>query len=239
MAWVLSSGRVPGRRPDGLHHGQVGGAQRELAWPCYSSKIFSPKKIMSNEEVALSCIWGGCAEWWGGHLSQVTVGPEHRRLGLANRLMEGLEEISDGKNCYFVDLFVRFSLYLFHMLDWYNFSGWATRSPSTSTTSLATLSTGPFFSITVETMTKMRKCSMIRLRHVQKYKMYPLAPVQSSNRIPPHTFYPNLPIFYTNISTRSQHIHVSGYCIWCSGSSIQALSNIRNQRETVCHLGFF
>ena len=38
---------------------------------------------------------------------QVTVGPEHRRLGLANRLMEGLEEISDGKNCYFVDLFVR------------------------------------------------------------------------------------------------------------------------------------
>ena len=41
--------------------------------------------------------------------SQVTVGPEHRRLGLANRLMEGLEEISDGKNCYFVDLFVRVS----------------------------------------------------------------------------------------------------------------------------------
>ena len=40
-------------------------------------------------------------------LHQVTVGPEHRRLGLANRLMEGLEEISDGKNCYFVDLFVR------------------------------------------------------------------------------------------------------------------------------------
>ena len=49
--------------------------------------------------------------------SQVTVGPEHRRLGLANRLMEGLEEISDGTNCYFVDLFVRFSLYHFHMMD--------------------------------------------------------------------------------------------------------------------------
>ena len=29
--------------------------------------------------------------------------------GLANKLMEGLEEISDGKNCYFVDLFVRVS----------------------------------------------------------------------------------------------------------------------------------
>ena len=67
MAWVLSSRRVPGRRLDGLHHGQIGGAQRELAWPCYSSKIFSPKKIMSNEEVALSCM-RGYAECWGCHL---------------------------------------------------------------------------------------------------------------------------------------------------------------------------
>ena len=41
------------------------------------------------------------------YIFKVTVGPEHRRLGLANRLMEGLEDISDGKNCYFVDLFVR------------------------------------------------------------------------------------------------------------------------------------
>ena len=30
-------------------------------------------------------------------------------VGLANQLMEGLEEISDSKNCYFVDLFVRVS----------------------------------------------------------------------------------------------------------------------------------
>ena len=30
-------------------------------------------------------------------------------LGLANQLMEGLEEVSDFKNCYFVDLFVRVS----------------------------------------------------------------------------------------------------------------------------------
>ena len=30
-------------------------------------------------------------------------------LGLANQLMEGLEEVSDSKNCYFVDLFVRVS----------------------------------------------------------------------------------------------------------------------------------
>ena len=30
-------------------------------------------------------------------------------VGLANQLMEGLEEVSDSKNCYFVDLFVRVS----------------------------------------------------------------------------------------------------------------------------------
>ena len=29
--------------------------------------------------------------------------------GLANKLMQGLEELSDSKNCYFVDLFVRVS----------------------------------------------------------------------------------------------------------------------------------
>merc|ERR1711990_1023441 len=42
----------------------------------------------------------GLNENWHGHVTAVTVGPEHRRLGLANRLMEGLEEISDGKNFY-------------------------------------------------------------------------------------------------------------------------------------------
>ena len=59
MAGVLSSGRVPGRRLDGLHHGQVGGAQRELAWPCYSSKIFSPKKIITASLIGSLFIFQG------------------------------------------------------------------------------------------------------------------------------------------------------------------------------------
>lgn len=48
----------------------------------------------------------GHGENWHGHVTAVSVGPPHRRLGLANKLIEGLEQVSDKKNCYFVDLFV-------------------------------------------------------------------------------------------------------------------------------------
>lgn len=52
----------------------------------------------------------GEGENWHGHVTAVTVAPEYRRQGLANKLMELLEEITikrhDG---YFVDLFVRVS----------------------------------------------------------------------------------------------------------------------------------
>lgn len=45
---------------------------------------------------------------WHGHVTAVSVAPEFRRIGLADRLMhileEGSEKIYDG---YFVDLFVR------------------------------------------------------------------------------------------------------------------------------------
>ena len=34
-------------------------------------------------------------EEWHGHVTAVTVAPEFRRLGLAARLMSGLEEISE------------------------------------------------------------------------------------------------------------------------------------------------
>ncbi|XP_003747157.1 N-alpha-acetyltransferase 20 [Galendromus occidentalis] len=44
-----------------------------------------------------------------GHVTALSVAPEYRRLGVANRLMDSLEEISEEKNCYFVDLFVRLS----------------------------------------------------------------------------------------------------------------------------------
>ena len=48
---------------------------------------------------------GGWVGWWGLQGMEVIF----VMAGLANQLMEGLEEISDSKNCYFVDLFVRVS----------------------------------------------------------------------------------------------------------------------------------
>lgn len=44
---------------------------------------------------------------WHGHVTVLTVAPAYRRLGVARRLMQYLEEISDAGDMYFVDLFVR------------------------------------------------------------------------------------------------------------------------------------
>ena len=50
----------------------------------------------------------GRNENWHGHVTALTVSPQFRRLGLANQLMEMLEEVSDKMySAYFVDLFVR------------------------------------------------------------------------------------------------------------------------------------
>ncbi|GAM29205.1 hypothetical protein SAMD00019534_123810 [Acytostelium subglobosum LB1] len=50
----------------------------------------------------------GNGENWHGHVTAVTVAPEYRRIGLADRLMNTLEEVSEKvHNAYFVDLFVR------------------------------------------------------------------------------------------------------------------------------------
>nr|CAG4641244.1 EOG090X0ENV [Eulimnadia texana] len=46
---------------------------------------------------------------WHGHVTALSVAPEYRRLGLAAKLMSGLEETSEKKRAYFVDLFVRVS----------------------------------------------------------------------------------------------------------------------------------
>eukprot|EP00093_Oithona_nana_P012813 12813.XXX_771250_770665_1 [CDS] Oithona nana genome sequencing. len=51
----------------------------------------------------------GQGESWHGHVTAVSISPHHRRLGLAAKLMADLEEISEKKKCYFVDLFVRVS----------------------------------------------------------------------------------------------------------------------------------
>ncbi len=75
-------------------------------WPEYFLVAESP----SNE--IMGYVMGkaeGNKEDWHGHVTAVTCSPNHRRLGLAARLMAALEEISEKKLCYFVDLFVRVS----------------------------------------------------------------------------------------------------------------------------------
>lgn len=49
---------------------------------------------------------------WHGHVSAVTVAPEYRRLQLAKTLMGDFERLSEQKQNYFVDLFVRESNHL-------------------------------------------------------------------------------------------------------------------------------
>ncbi|KAL7010067.1 N-alpha-acetyltransferase 20 [Cystobasidiomycetes sp. EMM_F5] len=51
----------------------------------------------------------GHGEEWHGHVTALTVSPSYRRLGLARKMMEFLENMSDVADCYFVDLYVRMS----------------------------------------------------------------------------------------------------------------------------------
>jgi len=51
----------------------------------------------------------GAGENWHGHVTALSVAPEYRRLNLAARLMDALEQVSEKHNAYFVDLFVRVS----------------------------------------------------------------------------------------------------------------------------------
>jgi len=75
-------------------------------WPEYLMAAESPSGDLMGYVLGKS---EGVGENWHGHVTAVTVGPQHRRLGLAKKLMDGLEVITDMKKCYFVDLFVRVS----------------------------------------------------------------------------------------------------------------------------------
>ncbi|KGG51645.1 hypothetical protein DI09_2p220 [Mitosporidium daphniae] len=73
-------------------------------WPELNILIESPSGIpmgyvMGNVD--------GEGDQFHGHVTALTVSPLFRRLGVAERLMQLLEEVSDRKNAYFVDLFVR------------------------------------------------------------------------------------------------------------------------------------
>jgi len=75
-------------------------------WPEYFQVLESPTGQIMGYIMAKA---EGMAEQWHGHVTALSVAPEYRRLGLAGKLMNGLEEISERKRCYFVDLFVRVS----------------------------------------------------------------------------------------------------------------------------------
>ncbi|KAJ3322368.1 N(alpha)-acetyltransferase 20, NatB catalytic subunit [Boothiomyces sp. JEL0866] len=63
-----------------------------------------------NSNKALMGYAEGDDELWHGHVTAVTVSPDFRRMGLANQLMDILEQVSEKiYNTYFVDLFVRVS----------------------------------------------------------------------------------------------------------------------------------
>jgi len=49
----------------------------------------------------------GKNEDWHGHVTAITVSPQYRRLGFAKYLMGHLERVSEDRQCYYVDLFVR------------------------------------------------------------------------------------------------------------------------------------
>jgi ribosomal protein S18 acetylase RimI-like enzyme len=61
---------------------------------------------------------------WHGHITAVTVAPEYRRVGVARRLINYLETVSqDIYQGYFVDLYVRCANY--SAMDMYEGSGYS------------------------------------------------------------------------------------------------------------------
>lgn len=76
-----------------------------LQWPEFQQTVTSPCGTVMAYIIGKS---EGEDDQWHGHVSAVTVSPEYRRLGLASKLMNFLEDLWDNTyNCYFVDLFVR------------------------------------------------------------------------------------------------------------------------------------
>lgn len=73
-------------------------------WPEYFQKV---------ENVSGNCVGyimgkaEGNGENWHGHVTALSVTPYYRRCGLARKLMKYLEDVSEAKKTYFVDLFVR------------------------------------------------------------------------------------------------------------------------------------
>ncbi|NXK84692.1 NAA20 acetyltransferase, partial [Amazona guildingii] len=76
-----------------------GGELMGYRW-CCADAVFT---VMGKAEGSVA------REEWHGHVTALSVAPEFQRLGLAAKLVELLEEISEKKGGFFVDLFVRVS----------------------------------------------------------------------------------------------------------------------------------
>lgn len=74
-------------------------------WPEFQQTVSAPDNTLMAYVIGKT---EGSDSDWHGHVSAVTVAPSYRRLGLASKLMDFIEALSqDTYNCYFVDLFVR------------------------------------------------------------------------------------------------------------------------------------
>eukprot|EP00327_Prymnesium_parvum_P008892 CAMPEP_0182804592 /NCGR_PEP_ID=MMETSP0006_2-20121128/4632_1 /TAXON_ID=97485 /ORGANISM="Prymnesium parvum, Strain Texoma1" /LENGTH=146 /DNA_ID=CAMNT_0024930119 /DNA_START=1 /DNA_END=441 /DNA_ORIENTATION=- len=76
-------------------------------WPEYCFTAEGPGKRVMGYILGKAESFSGVSESWHGHVTAVTVPPEYRRLGMATKLMDELERVSEWDKCYFVDLFVR------------------------------------------------------------------------------------------------------------------------------------
>lgn len=78
-------------------------------WPEYFTVAESPSGKMMGYIMGKSEARQNNPLDWHGHVTAISVAEEYRRIGLAATLMKNLEEVSERKHCYFVDLFVRVS----------------------------------------------------------------------------------------------------------------------------------
>lgn len=79
--------------------------QYMMRWPEYQQAVTLLNGTMMAYVLGKA---EGTGREWHGHVSAVTVAPEYRRMGLASKLMDIVETLSqDTHHCFFVDLFVR------------------------------------------------------------------------------------------------------------------------------------
>eukprot|EP00966_Prymnesium_polylepis_P097677 2262318-Prymnesium_polylepis.1 len=72
-------------------------------WPEYCFSAKGPGTRVMGYILGKAESFPGQDESWHGHVTAVTVPPEYRRLGMATKLMDELERVSELDKGYFVD----------------------------------------------------------------------------------------------------------------------------------------